>query len=105
VPDYEIQVVVKKMPKSEYTATPEYMLQEIVLVKLGEEVSVFDGEIFVEYIKNGLLGKEIKIRSSGYVSEDFVVGVGSKIKYEGKHSYAIVITNYSNIGLELTVYK
>ncbi len=103
--DYEIQTVAKRLPKSEFTPTAEYTSQEIVLVKLGGEVNCFDGEVIIEYLKNGILGKEIKIRSSGYVSKNAIVSVGSEFRYEGKYNYTMVVTNYSDEGLELTVSK
>ncbi len=101
--DYEIQVVVKRLPKSEFTPTPEYLEQEIVKVKERGKVSAFDGDIVIEFLNSGILGKEIKIYSSGYVSKNAIVSVGGEIKYESDHKYLIIVTNYGNDGLELTI--
>jgi hypothetical protein len=101
--DYEIQVVVKRLPKSEFTPTPEYIQQEIVKVKERGKVSAFGGDIVIEFLNNGVLGKDIKIYSSGYVSKNALVSVGSEIKYEGNHKYLIIVTNYDNNELEFTI--
>ena len=101
ISDYEIQVVVTKLNPEELEtgSTQEPVVQEIVKLKAGEEISVFGGEIFIEYEKyaKGLLSYHVvKVRSDGYVSQSYTLNRGSKVKFLGKYTYTIVLTDYDS---------
>lgn len=102
---HKIQVVVKTFQSSESALTPTAAITEIITIKSGEEQKIFNGEIIIEF-SNTLFGYQIKVRSTGYVSQTYIMGIGSKFKYEGKYTYLMTITNYdTNTGLELRVSK
>lgn len=106
VSDYDVQMVVRAISSLEKKPTPVPVVKEIVVIEIGEEVDVFNGEITIAFVSDSFLNHQIKVSSSGYVSETYFISTGRKMRYDGEYTYLIVVTDFNTAGrVELTVSK